>query len=206
MFKFKIFLDFDKEEKWLEDMASNGYHLNKASFGYHFSEGKPEEITIKIDYRPFKHKEDFLDYRMMFEDSGWKHIAGTKNSGIQYFKKNSKTEDDIFSDQHSKAARYKRYANMSFQLAISYLPLLVVFYLTDIIDFNAFINPKELYYTPGLWDKTGASFWYSFLFETPFALMRGFAWAFIPVTMLLFLFFGIKSNRNYVKKSSNEFS
>ena|SRR5690625_1739587 len=154
MFKFKIFLDFDKEEKWLEDMAGNGYHLNKASFGYHFLEGKPEEITIKIDYRPFKHKEDFLDYRMMFEDSGWKHIAGTKNSGIQYFKKDSKTEDDIFSDHHSKAARYKRYANMSFQLAISYLPLLVVFYLTDIIDFNAFINPKELYYTPGLWDKT----------------------------------------------------
>lgn len=206
MFKFKFFLDFDKEEKWLEEMARNGYHLNKASFGYHFLEGEPEETTIKIDYRRFKYKEDFLDYCSLFEDSGWKHISGTKNSGIQYFKKDTNTEEDIFSDYHSKAARYKRYSSMSFQLAISYLPLLVVFYVTDIIDFNAFVNPKELYYTPGLWDKTGTSFWFSFLFETPFALMRGFAWSFIPLTMLLYLFFGIKSNRLYVQKSDKEFS
>ena len=144
--------------------------------GYQFQRGKPEAETIKIDFRKFRKREDFIDYCTLFEDSGWKHLAGTKSSGIQYFKRIDDTAgNDIFSDNNSKATRYKRYANMFFELAISYLPLLVVFYLADIIDFNAFVNPKELYFTPDLWNKTGSSFWFSFLFETPFALMRGLA-------------------------------
>lgn len=102
-----------------------------------------------------------------------------------------------------KAARYNRYANMSFEIAMSFLPLLVVFYLVDIIDFKAFINPKELYLTPGLWDKTGISFWFSFLFETPFALMRGFAWSFMPLTIILYLLFGYRSNKLYLQNTSD---
>lgn len=138
----------------------------------------------------------------MFEDSGWKHLAGTKSSGIQYFKKMDDTVgDEIFSDNHSKAARYKRFSNMFFELAMSYVPLLVVFYLTDIIDFKAFINPKELYFTPGLWDKTGTSFCFSFLFETPFALMRGLAWSFIPLALILYVFFGFKANKLYLQNN-----
>lgn len=203
MYKLKVFIDFEKEEKWLQEMARQGFHLKKVLLGYHFHKGEPETTTIKIDFRKFAHSEDFIDYCTMFEDSGWRHIAGTKNSGIQYFKKtNDAVEDDIFSDQHSKAARYKRYANMCFQLAMSYLPLIIVFYLTDIIDFTVFFNPKELYLTPGLWDKTGSSFWFSFLFETPFALMRGLAWSVIPFTMILYLVFGYQSSRLYQKKLS----
>lgn len=91
---------------------------------------------------------------------------------------------------------------MFFELAISYLPLLVIFYLTDVIDFNAFINPKHLFLTPGLWDKTGTAFWFAFLFETPFALMRGFLWLFIPLTMITCLFFGYKSNKLYLQNKS----
>jgi hypothetical protein len=92
---------------------------------------------------------------------------------------------------------------MSFEIAMSFLPLLVVFYLVDIIDFKAFINPKELYLTPGLWDKTGISFWFSFLFETPFALMRGFAWSFMPLTIILYLLFGYRSNKLYLQNTSD---
>ena len=96
--------------------------------GYQFQRGKPEAETIKIDFRKFRKREDFIDYCTLFEDSGWKHLAGTKSSGIQYFKRIDDTAgDDIFSDNNSKATRYKRYANMFFELAISYLPLLVYF-------------------------------------------------------------------------------
>ena len=200
MHKFKFFIDFEKEEQWLEQMAYDGYHLKSTFMGYQFQRGKPEAETIKIDFRKFRKREDFIDYCTLFEDSGWKHLAGTKSSGIQYFKRIDDTAgNDIFSDNNSKATRYKRYANMFFEMAISYLPLLVVFYLADIIDFNAFVNPKELYFTPGLWNKTGSSFWFSFLFETPFALMRGLAWSFIPLTMIFYLFFGYKSNKLYLQ-------
>lgn len=205
MHKFKFFIDFEKEEQWLEQMANNGYHLQNTFLGYQFKRGKSETATIKIDFRKFRKKEDFIDYCTMFEDSGWKHLAGSKSSGMQYFEKTDDTDgNDIFSDNNSKATRYKRYANMSFELAMSFLPLLVVFYLADIIDFKAFINPKELYFTPGLWDKTGTSFWFSFLFETQFALMRGFAWSFIPLTIILYLLFGYKSNKLYLQNTSEK--
>lgn len=201
MYKFRIFTDFEKEEKWLEQMASNGYHLKSTMFGYHFKSASPEEATIKIDYRRFKRKADFLDYCAMFEDSGWQHLAGTKNSGHQYFwKKNEAAGEDIFSDQDSKASRYKRFANTSLELATSFMPLLFIFYITDAIDFRAFIHPKALYYTPGLWDKTGMDFLFSFLFETPFALMRGFIWLVIPVAIILYLFFWFKSKQMYEKQ------
>lgn len=139
----------------------------------------------------------------MFEDSGWKHLAGTKSSGIQYFKKiNDTVGDEIFSDNNSKAARYNRYANMCFELAMSFLPFLLIFYLADTINFKVFTNPKELYLTPGLWERTGVSFWFSFPFETPLAIMRGFAWSFAPLTIILYLFFGYKSKKLYLQNKS----
>src|SRR5699024_9634517 len=220
MYKFKFFLDFEKEEQWLQKMASQGYHLTSIFLGYRFKKGEPETATIRKDFRRFENKEDFLDYQALFEDSGWKHLAGTKNSGDQYIKKIDETKmetirkdlskfknkedfldyqalyedshykhladtknsgdqyfkkidegviDDIFSDKMSKAARYQRFAKMCFELAVAFIPVLVVFFIADIIDFNAFVNPKALYLTQDLWDKTGSAFWSAFLFETPFA-------------------------------------
>lgn len=201
MYKFRIFVDFDKEENWLEQMARNGYHLKSTVFGYRFESASPEDATIKIDYRTFKSKTDFVDYCAMFEDSGWKHLAGTKNSGHQYFqRKHEAAGEDIFSDDESKASRYKRFADVSLKFAMSFVPLLFIFYVTDAIDFTAFINPKALYYTPGLWDKTGMDFLFSFLFETPFALMRGFIWLVMPVTIILYIFFWYKSKKLYEEK------
>lgn len=205
MRKFKYFFDLDKEEKWLESMAKQGYHLDDASFSYKFHSGKSENAIIKIDYRRFKKQVDFIDYCTMFEDSGWEHIAGKKGSGMQYFKKISEdSQEDIFSDNVSKAGKYKRYSDMFMELAICYF-LFLVFLTTDIINVDAFIHPKELYFTPGLWEKTGISFWGSFLFETPFALIRGFSWVFILVAMLLFCYFSHKADKHYkkVKNSVN---
>ena len=59
------------------------------------------------------------------------------------------------------------------------IPILILFMFNDTIHLGALANLKELYFTPGLWDKQGVSFLRSFLFETPFALMRGLAWLFI---------------------------
>src|SRR5699024_11864058 len=91
--------------------------------------------------------EDFLDYQALFEDSGWQHLAGTKNSGDQYFKKiDERLIDDIFSDKMSKAARYQRFAKMCFELAVAFIPVLVVFFISDIIDFISFVIPKVIFF------------------------------------------------------------
>src|SRR5699024_1257252 len=126
--------------------------------------------------------EDFLDYQALFEDSGWQHLAGTKNSGDQYFKKiDERLIDDIFSDKMSKAARYQRFAKMCFELDVAFILVLVVFFIADIIDFIAFVILIALYLTQDLCDKTVSAFWSSFLFETPFALMCGFICFFIAL-------------------------
>lgn len=195
---FRYFADFEKEEKWLNEMAKQGWELTGKSFGYYFSKIVPDDTNIKIDYRTFKTARDFEDYLMLFKDSGWEHIAGTKTSGVQYFKKVSGNgETEIFSDIPSKAARYKRLSNMWLSLAVSYIPIFTALAATNTIDASVLLNPKLLYYTPGLWEKTGVSFWGAFLFETPFAIMRGFAWLLFPVMIMLFLIFAAKAEKQY---------
>lgn len=202
MKKWKFFLDLDKEEKWLNEMTKQGWLLAQKNLRYTFERG--EEKLIKIDYRTFKSKKDLEDYLLLFEDSGWKHLAGDKSSGRQYFmKEDLGADDDIFSDQRSKAERYQRMADVWFNLALSYIPIAVALYLTKFDDFGTILNPQSLYLTPGLWELTGPSFWKAFLFETPFALGRGFVWLIFPILIVLYVVFAIKARLQYKKISPN---
>lgn len=78
MRKFRGFIDYDKEEKWLNEMYKKGYELESISFRYKFTPVELENVTVKIDYRIFKNKENCA----LFEDSGWKHLASNKSSGV----------------------------------------------------------------------------------------------------------------------------
>lgn len=200
----KLYINLDKEEKWLNEMAEQGWMLCEKHTKYIFRKAAPDNAIIKIDYRNFKSKDDFQNYITLFQDSGWNHIAGKKSSGKQYFKKvDSTAEDDIFSDSSSKAERYKKMSSMWISLAVSYIPIFIALVLTKAVDITAILNPKLLYYTPGLWERTGTSFWGAFLFETPFALWRGFFWLFFPCLIILYIIFAMKA-KNYYEKSNLE--
>lgn len=199
---YKLYINLDKEENWLNEMAAQGWVLCGKSSKYIFQKAAPDNEMIKIDYRNFKSKEDFQNYIALFQDSGWEHIAGNKSSGKQYFKKVDETaEDDIFSDSASKAERYKKMSSMWFSLALTYIPIFTALVMTKAVDVTAILNPKLLYYTPGLWEKTGSSFWQAFLFETPFAFWRGFFWLVFPCLIILYVIFAIKAKIYYEKKN-----
>ena len=194
MRKFKFFINFHKEEKWLESMAAQGWQMKKQSFGYVFESAIPELANIKIDYRHFKNQQHFLEYCTLFEDSGWQHIAGTKNSGNQYFKQAGDCcGEDIFSDDTSRAGRYKRLSEMMLAMFIVFFPLVIISFMQGTLGLGAFTNPRELYLTPGLWELSGSEFWSAFLFETPFALMRGFSMSIGLIIFLAYVFLTIKS-------------
>lgn len=198
MKKFKLFLRFDKEEKWLEDMSAQGWTLSRKFIFYEFQKTAPERKIIRIDFRESKSKQDFIDYCTLFEDSGWKHIAGTKSSGTQYFLKMSKdSTEDIFSDTLSRAGRYKRLSDMWLSCAVAFIPLLLSMRTGGWINSDTLFTPKEWYLTPGLRELEGVSFWWAFLFETPFAIMRGIGWLFPIVAILIFAVFAIKSRILY---------
>ncbi|MFC6464306.1 DUF2812 domain-containing protein [Marinilactibacillus sp. GCM10026970] len=200
MIKYNIFIDLTKEENWLREMSTKGYAFQKKKLGYNFKKERTLETIYRIDYRTFNRREDFLDYIALFEDSGWIHLSGTKSSGKQYFKKDETKDDlegelDIFSDQQSKALRYKR--TMQY-LSYSFITLLFTsIVLFDSSNIEASLNPKSLYYTPGLWQQEGVSFWFSFLFETPFALARGFMWYFFPLALIVNGYLYIKSREQW---------
>lgn len=205
--KFRVFHNFDKEEQWLNDMVKRGYILTNKKLCYKFEMIDPDQRIgpIKVDYRTFQRREDYEDYLALFEDSGWKHIAGTRSSGEQYFAKvdsDSDGHEEIFSDEASKAARYKRLYEMWLTLAFTYLPVMIVMLATDLLDFETLLNPKLWYFTPGLWESTGVSFWRAFLFETPFALFRVLLWAMFPVMLIISIVFAIKAKRQHIRYSS----
>ena len=206
MKKNRIFISFDREENWLNDMAKQGFQLTrKKNISYFFSKAQPGQANIRIDYHRFNSKHDYDNYITLFEDSGWKHIAGTIDSKSQYFKQtNSAKDDDIFSDVASKAGRYLRLSNMFVTLIAVYTPIFSALVSTGAIPANVFINPKALYLTSGLWERSGEAFWKAFWFETPFALFRGVLWLLIPIAIILFSMCVIKSNSLYKKVMQSE--
>lgn len=202
MKQIRFYINLTKEEKWLSKMANLGWELDRKRTIYRFCKTSPNNTIIRIDYRNFKSNDDFQNYVAFFNDCGWKHIAGTKTSGKQYFKKtDEKAGDDIFSDVFSKASRYKKLSNMWLTLAACYIPVFIAMVKT--IGISALLNPKLLYYTPGLWQKTGAAFWGAFLFETPFAMIRGFVLFIFPCLIILYTISAIKAQM-YYKKSKLE--
>lgn len=202
---FKFFVNFNKEEAWLADMATKGYRLTKASSGFYtFDQFNHSlgEVTFKVDCRTFKKDEDFGDYCTMFEDSGWLHIAGTKYSGSQYFVKiRSDASEDIFSDNLSRAGRYKRISSMWLCMSLCYFTIFISLCIN--LGNNNYGHGFQLYLTPGLWDMKGKQFVLHFLFETPFALFRLFPFVFFIIMIAFFVYYTVKSLLLYKRELRN---
>ena len=201
MKKFKVFVDINEEENYLNTMANEGYILKSHSAfgGYKFVKDSPQNLQYKIDYRDFKNGSDFYDYIALFEDSGWKHICGTKNSGNQYFlPKSEKSNDDIFSDIESKAGRYLRFRKAMMSWLISFVLCIVAIMIS--VDFNL---SRLGFLTPGLWDKSGQEFWNAFLFELPFVSMRILPVIIISILTVIYAVWAVKAKELY-ERSINE--
>jgi len=199
MIKLKIFVDMDKEEDYLRSMSKKGYMLksyNSLGF-YTFEPGKPQELPYKIDYRVFKNKRDFQQYRQLFQDSGWIHVCGSTYSGGQYFlpSNNNKYSAEIFSDIESKAARFKRLSNQSI-----FAFIITMCYLTAFFSMNGFNFDKLGYLTPGLWEKSGNAFWFAFLFETPLVIFRFLPPILIFTLTVIYAYWAFKARELYNKK------
>lgn len=196
---FKIFVDFEKEEKYLNDMAKNGYLLKKySSLGfYHFIKDKPKDLKYRIDYRGFNKKSEFENYKAMFEDAGWQHVYGTKYSYNQYFlSKEENNDEDIFSTLESKAERYKRASN-------AFIGTSLITFLYIIISLKLLNLSTLAFLTPGLWDMNGINFWKAFFFELPFVILRT-----VPILLLfsLSIIYGIwayKSRKIYKQEKNS---
>lgn len=195
MKKFKIFWNFEQEEKWLTNMAKSGYILRSYSaFGiYTFADSIPQNLNYKIDYKQFVKKTDYISYLSLFEDAGWQHIWGTKNSGSHYFlPQNERAGTEIFSDAESANTRYKTL----FQICQTNLAVWAACFAAT-LSANNFSFRNMIFLTPGLWNKVGAEFWKAFFFELPFAVGRVGAWVVLLAMGILYGYWAIKAKKEY---------
>lgn len=200
MKKYKFFFNTLKEEKWIQEMAEDGWLIEKVGLGYTFREVEKKSYNLKMDYRIFSKQAEFDEYVTMYNDFGWNHIAGNRGSGSQYFiHKDNEVQNELFSDEDSQRARIVRIQKMLRQTMASTLLLFIVLLSQKSITISALINPKKLYLTPGLWNMNGSTFWTAFWIETPFALFRGLLMYALPIMIIIYVIFSYKVQHDYNK-------
>ena len=123
--------EFDKEERWLNTMAQQGWVLDKLGFcRYEFIPCEPGEYTVRLEMR--EHDEAYLSF---MADTGAEYV-GRMMKWI-YFRK--KTEDgsfDIFSDVDSRIAHLERMCQTMKILGIANLVIGLANSLNPVIDFG----------------------------------------------------------------------
>lgn len=169
----KLFVDLDKEERWLNRKAAEGHLLTRVGAMYSFTPTTPGSAVVRIDYQPHMSAADFEDYTTLFSDAGWRHLSGSRTSGHQYFASTSSAPDDeIFSEARSKAQRYRRALGVNAVAALPFAVVAFVLLSTRSPAFDNLLTPSAWYLTPGLWDMQGWQLLGAFLFETPFVALR----------------------------------
>ncbi|MGE7622876.1 DUF2812 domain-containing protein [Viridibacillus sp. NPDC096237] len=96
----RFFIDYEKEEKWLDAQSQKGLHLKKAiPFYYQFEEGVPEKYTYRLVLLP-KDRKEYLEF-----------LASTGVEIVAIFilwayvrKKEEERSFELYSDSTSKIA------------------------------------------------------------------------------------------------------
>ncbi len=178
MKKHKVFTSLKEEEEWINQIQSQGYQLVKVNpwlASYHFEKCDTTPKLVRLDFHEHISKSDYPNYLTLFSDSGWTCIPGSMRNGTHYFQQTSQgagLDIEIFSDIASRKAFYQRYQNFANTYFIIFIALFFLYYQTGLRQGYHIWQPKSWYLTPGLWERQGGSFWFGFLFETPFALLR----------------------------------
>lgn len=95
---YRIFLDYEKEEAWVNDMAAHGWDLKKTSLGYFvFEKGEAGQYIYRNELVKGKNKDYFefletMNIECVSKFAGWAY----------YRKKASEGPFELFSDNSSK--------------------------------------------------------------------------------------------------------
>ncbi|MBE5801898.1 MAG: DUF2812 domain-containing protein [Clostridiales bacterium] len=99
--------DFEKEEQWLNTMASSGWVLDKVSFcTYTFVRCEPGEYTVRLEMRNPDN-----DYVSFMEETGAEYI-GRIVQWIYFRKKTEHGRFDLFSDLDSRISHLDKIGKM----------------------------------------------------------------------------------------------
>jgi hypothetical protein len=123
--KFKFFWDDADHalERWLEQMARQGLHLQSVGLLrciFTFRRGAPAEMTYRLDFQLSRAAPDYVQ---LFVDAGWEHVD--QSLGWQFWRAPSSAgrTPEIFTDTESRIRKYQR---LLWLFALAWLPLPVM--------------------------------------------------------------------------------
>lgn len=135
-------------------------------FGNYYFEKTNESHIVRLDYQEIYSRQKMNDYLALYESFGWEHVYGYRGGCTkQYWMKAGDETEVLFSDRESLSNYYKRW--LKFLDA-----LLLVCFALFVTNLTQNHYSRDIFLTPGLWEKQGAEFWRAYLFEFPFAVMR----------------------------------
>lgn len=106
---FRLFMDYEKEEAWLNSLANQGWNLVSFTVGvYTFERGTPGEYTYRLellDNLP-SHMES-KNYLEFMEESGIECVD-THLRWVYFRKKRADGPFTLYSDNRSKIRHYQR--------------------------------------------------------------------------------------------------
>lgn len=131
---FKVFLPWqdENEEKWLEELAMDGWMLESVvPFAYRFRKSTEKSTVIRLDYKNSWDK-DYQVYLATFSDAGW--ALHTTFGNWHYFSTNPQNEmiPEIYNTNRTKAMKYRRVL-----IGLAPLMLLMVNPLAHAFDFGS---------------------------------------------------------------------
>ncbi|MGN0631077.1 MAG: DUF2812 domain-containing protein [Ruminococcus sp.] len=138
--------NFDKEEKWLNEMAAKGFALVGVGFcRYEFEECEPGEYEIKLQLlgnRPCSPESQH--YISFVEETGAEQV-GSFNLWVYFRKKKSEGGFELFSDLDSRIKHLRRMIIMiaalsAANLCIGISNILMFFFWDSTMNIGGFIN------------------------------------------------------------------
>lgn len=143
---WKKFKSFEEEEKWLMEMAQDGWRLvsyidsDVDENSYKFvKDPTASEYHYQVDYRDFTKKSDYEEYRDLFAESGWTLLSKNRLYSKHIFI--STTKSKIFSDLTSMAerdvTRYRKAKEYVWLFIILAIVSAILYYFFDYAYFGA---------------------------------------------------------------------
>lgn len=105
----KIYFDYEKEEKFLNQMSENGWGLTNYSWGkYEFEETQKGEYIYRLELLEFPiddpNSEEYIEF---MKDLGAEVVA-TYNQWVYFRRKATEGEFNLYSDIDSRIKHYSR--------------------------------------------------------------------------------------------------
>jgi hypothetical protein len=105
----RVFLDYEKEERWLNEMASRGWHFVRHRLGgYHFEQGEPGTWIYRVELLPAEPRSAASrEYLALLSDSGAEEV-GRRARWVYLRRPATMGPFELFSDLDSRIVHYRR--------------------------------------------------------------------------------------------------